>query len=88
MILLTSYLQIIRECDELISFELIKKFLLFLLNSYQVLEKGGLPLIDIGQIGMNESLEFTLCDPTLYFRNQDETIVPKPFGEWMKQQLR
>lgn len=88
LILLTNYLQIIRDCDELISFELIKKFLLFLLNSYQILEKAGLPLVDIAQIGLNESLEFTLCDPTLYFRNQDESIMQKPFGEWMKQQLR
>lgn len=88
LILLTNYLQIIRDCDELISFELIKKFLLFLLNSYQILEKAGLPLVDITQIGLNESLEFTLCDPTLYFRNQDESIMQKPFGEWMKQQLR
>jgi hypothetical protein len=84
LILLTNYLQIIRDCDELISFELIKKFLLFLLNSYQILEKGGLPLVNISQIGLNESLEFTICDPTLYFRHQDENNIHKPFGGWVK----
>jgi hypothetical protein len=84
LIILTNYLQILRDCDEYISFDLFKKFLLFLLNSYGILEKGGLPLININQIGVDESLEFTLCDPTLYFRNQDENIVQKPFGLWMK----
>lgn len=88
IILLTDYLQIKEECSEVIQIELFRKYLLFLMNSYQIINNAFLPLYGIHQIGINDSNELTLCDPSLYFRNEGNETINQPFGLWIQKNLK
>jgi hypothetical protein len=82
IILLTNFLQVKRDCKEDIEIEFFRKFLLFVLNSYQIIDNGFLPLYGIHQMGITDTNEFTLCDPALFFRKGDSDIANEPFGQW------
>lgn len=82
-ILLTNFLEILRDCGEVVQLQFFRRFMLFLLSSYKIIEKNSLPLYAISQIGINDMNQFTLCDPSLYFRNEGVTIKNEPFGLWI-----
>ena len=74
IILFTNFLEVTRDCTDTVEIELFRKFILFLLNSYQILDKSNLPLFTINQIGITDLYDFTLCDPSLYFRNDENRV--------------
>ena len=64
---LSSYLQIKTDCAEPLDIEFFLKFLRFLTRAYKTMETKRLPAFNITQVGITETSDFLLYDPSLYF---------------------
>jgi hypothetical protein len=68
VILLSPFLQVKRDYKEALEPDFLAHFITFLLRAHTLLLAHRLPLFSMAQIGITESGDFTLCDPSLYFK--------------------
>ena len=87
-ILLSIYLAIIIDCDKSIDLHLFVGIFSVIIKSYELLKDNKLPLYDASQIGLSESLELSLCDPSLYFKSMKIQNDQPEFGVWLAKLIR
>jgi len=80
---LSAFLQIKKDCREVLDIDFFLRFLEFAKNSFKIVESNSLPQFSIGRIGLTEAGEFVLCDPSFYFSGHNVSTIEKNFGPWI-----
>lgn len=54
-----------------------------MIKAFRIITKQHLPMFNIEQVGISESAEFQLSDPSLYFTGHPHSDSQHIFSEWM-----